>query len=174
MTKIKKIETERLYIRPVEIEDAAFFFELFNTKNWIKYIGDRNVKNVNEATEYIQKVMQPQVTLFGPSNYTIIRKEDNKKIGCCGLYNRNGVKGLDIGYALLPKYEGNGYAYEASSKILQIAFEDYPIHQISAIITKDNASSYRLLAKMRFDLTGTITLPNEKEELLLFKIENKN
>jgi len=115
--------------------------------------------------------MLPQLENLGYSNYTLIRKIDKVKIGTCGLYDREGLEGIDIGFAFLPEYEKKGYAFEAADKIKDIAFNEFEITMISAITAKDNFSSQKLLEKLGLELTGTTKLPNENEELLVYKIE---
>jgi len=174
MTEYKTFETERLILKPTSEADAEFIFELLNTKSWLKYIGDRNVKSVQSAKEYIKTKMLPQLKRLGYSNYTLIRKSDHSKIGSCGLYDREGLEGLDIGFAFLPQYERKGYAFEAANTLKNAAFNDFGINVISAITSKNNLSSQKLLEKLGLELTGTTILPNENEELLLYKIEKQN
>lgn len=167
----KTFETERLIIQPTSEKDAKFIFQLLNTPKWIKYIGDRNVKTVEKAKEYINEKMIPQLDRLGYSNYTLIRKKDNQKIGTCGLYDREGMEGIDIGFAFLPDYENKGFAFEASNRLKDAAFNEFGIEIISAITTKDNLLSQKLLEKLGLKFTGMITLPNDNEELLVYKIE---
>ena len=168
--KFKTFETERLIVRPTSDIDAKFIFKLLNTPKWIKYIGDRNIRTIENAREYIIEKMIPQLERLGYSNYTLIRKIDHQKIGICGLYDREGLQGIDIGFAFLPEYEKMGFAFEASNRIKNAAFDEFGIETISAITTKDNISSQKLLEKLGLQFTGTTKLPNENEELLVFKI----
>ena len=169
--KYKVFETERLIIKPTLENDAEFIFELYNTPKWVKYIGDRNIKTIENAKEYIKEKMIPQLERLGYSNYTLIRKDDNRKIGTCGLYDREGLEGIDIGFAFLPEYEKKGFAFEASKKVKEAAFNEFKIETISAITKKDNISSQKLLEKLGLKFTGTTKLPDDNEELLLYKIE---
>ncbi|MEP0211794.1 MAG: GNAT family N-acetyltransferase [Cellulophaga sp.] len=171
MKNYKAFETDRLYIKPTTEEDAEFIFQLLNSPKWLHYIGDRNISNITDAKTYIKEKMLPQLHQLGFSNYTVIRKEDNIKIGSCGLYNRDGLDGIDIGFAFLPKYEKKGYAYESSKNLKEAAFNIFNLKTISAITTKDNLGSQNLLLKLDLKLVGTTTLPNDTEELLLFKLE---
>lgn len=168
MTKIKSFTTQRLSIQPTSEEDAVLIYELMNTPKFIQFVGNRNIQSIEEARAYIRKKMLPQLHSLGYSNYTIIRKEDNKKLGSCGLYNREGLDGIDIGFGLLPQYEGKGYAFEASQRILKAAIEDFKIKSIQAITSKENLGSQALLKKLGFRVSGSITLPGETEELILF------
>lgn len=164
-------ETERLLLRSTSVDDAAFIFELLNTPKWLKYIGDRNVTSVESAKEYIKAKMLPQLEKLGYSNYTLIRKSDSKKIGTCGLYDRDGLEGIDIGFAFLPEFENEGYGYESANKLKNIAFDKFGIKEINAITKKDNIPSQKLLEKLGLKLIGTTILPNEDVELLLYKIK---
>ncbi len=167
----RTFETERLIIRPTSENDAEFILELLNTPKWIKYIGDRNVKTVEDAKGYIREKMLPQLEKLGYGNYTLIRKKDNQKIGTCGLHDREGLDGIDIGYAFLPEYEKQGFAFEAAAQIKAAAFNEFDIKVLSAITRKDNFSSQQLLKRLGLKLVGTTMLPNDDDELLFFKIE---
>ncbi|MFD2561437.1 GNAT family N-acetyltransferase [Aquimarina rubra] len=170
----KTFETERLYIRPTNQDDAAFIFELMNTEKWLQHIGDRNIKSVEDAAAYIQSKMTPQLTKLGYGNYTLITKNDQQKVGTCGLYDREGLEGIDIGFAFLPEYEKQGLAYEAAETIKNAAFTDFGMNLIQAITTKDNMASQRLLEKLGLQVSGTTTLPDDTEELLVYKIEKQS
>lgn len=167
--EIKTYETKRLFIRPTQIEDAHFIFELMNTPAWHKFIGDRNIKTVEDAKHYIVSKMNKEFKEKGFSNNTLIRKNDGVKIGTCGLYDREGIEGVDIGFALLPAYGKQGYAFEAASKMLQIANQEFGFNEISAITLETNFPSQNLLLKLGLTKLGIITLPGSDEELLLFK-----
>ena len=169
MLEVKIFKTKRLILKPTSEEDAEFIFELLNTPKWLKYIGDRNIKSIENAKAYIKTKMLPQLKRLGYSNYTLLRKSDNRKIGTCGLYDRKGLDGIDIGFAFLPKYENKGYAFESAKKLINIAFNQFGINEINAITTEDNISSQKLLVKLGFKLDGTTKLPNDNEELMLFK-----
>lgn len=171
MNTYKTFETERLILKPTLEEDAEFLFQLINMPKWIKYIGERNVKTVQEAENYIVEKMKPQLVKLGFGNYTLIRKTDNVKIGTCGLHDREGLEGLDIGFAFLPEYERKGYAFEAAEKLKNIAFSEFGINKISAITTKNNFASQRLLEKLGLKKIGTTKVTNDDEELLLYRIE---
>lgn len=174
MIPYKTYETERLLLKPTSLEDASFLLELLNTPKWLEYIGDRKVHTVEDAKEYIKTRMLPQLSKLGYSNNTLIRKSDNSKVGICGLYNRKGVDGVDIGFALLPKYEKKGYAFESSNKLIHVAFNELEQTQVNAITKENNLSSQILLGKLGLTFRGTTKLFEEDEELLLYSIEKQN
>jgi len=168
--KYKSFETERLIIRPTTVFDSAFILELLNTPKWLKNIGNKNVSSIEDANAYIKTKMLPQLEKLGYSSYTIIRKSDDQPIGLCGLYDREGIDGIDIGFALLPRYEGKGYAFESAGKLLEVAICEFKISPISAIATKENKASQNLLEKLGLTFKKMVILPNDEEELMLYKV----
>lgn len=167
----KTFETERLFLKPTSEEDSEFIFKLLNTPKWIQNIGDRNVQNVNDAEKYIHTKMTPQLERLGYSNYTVIRKSDRAKLGTCGLYDREGVDGIDIGFAFLPEFEKKGYAFEAAAKLKEAAKKEFGLEKIHAITAKENVASQKLLEKLGLVLKKTTHLPHENEELFLYTIK---
>jgi RimJ/RimL family protein N-acetyltransferase len=170
---LKVLETERLYLKPTQPEDADLILELFNTPKWLEHIGDRQVKTKEEAENYIKVKMLPQLERLGFSNNVIILKSTGEKVGVCGLYDREGIEGLDVGYALLPQFEKNGYVFESVQKLIETAFTDYYLQSISAITTHKNIESQKILDKLGFLYHKNIFLPNDDEELRLYVLEKK-
>lgn len=151
------------------MEDAPFLVALLNSPKWIKNIGDRKVHSVEEAAAYIEHKMLPQREKLGYSTFTIIRKEDQEKVGLCGLYDREGLEGIDIGFALLPEHEGRGYAFEAANELKRAGVEEFGILKIRAITTKDNLATIKLLEKLGLAFTELVQLPNDEREFLLYE-----
>lgn len=168
---MKTFETERLLLNHTTERDAEFIFELLNTPKWIQFIGNRNIQTLADAEKYIQIKMTPQFERLGFSNFTITRKSDKTKLGTCGLYDREGLEEIDIGFAFLPAYEKQGYAFEAATKIKEIAFNEFGIKKLCAITLETNFASQNLLKKLGLKSNGLITLPNEVQPLLLYNIE---
>ena len=170
MSTYKSFETERLLLKPMSTEDAPFLLELLNSPKWIKYVGDRNVHTIEEAANYINTKMKPQLKKLGFSNYTVIRKTDKVKLGSCGLYDREGIEGVDIGFAFLPQYEKMGYAFESAGKIKEVGFSQFNLKLINAITTKENKDSQKLLKKLGLKYIKTINIPDDDEDLLLYRL----
>lgn len=159
-------ETQRLHIRPITTDDAPFILELMNTPKWIKFIGDRNVRTVEAAEAYIAEKALPQIATHSYGNNVIIRKSDNVKLGTCGVYHREGIEIPDIGFAFLPSNEGKGYAFEATSKLVEIIKDIHGLAELSAYTLEENLSSRKLLERLGFELKGIGKLPTSDEELL--------
>jgi ribosomal-protein-alanine N-acetyltransferase len=166
--------TERLQVRPTTIEDAMFLLELMNSPKYIKFIGDKNIHTSADAEKYIVNKMHLQLKSYGYANNTVVRKLDDQKIGTCGLYRRDGIEGVDLGFAFLPLYEKKGYAFEACHALIVKAFKEYEIEVIKAYTSPGNKSSQILLKRLGFVAEGTMTFPREEEELLVFNLKKSD
>lgn len=169
-TLYKTFETERLFLRPTNEEDAEFIFQLMHTPKWMKFIGDRNVNSVADAADYIENKMQAQLKRLGYSNYTVIRKSDNLKIGTCGLYDREGLDGVDLGFAFLPEHEGQGYGFETANRIKDAALNEFNLQKINAITLPENIVSQKLIEKLGFSFVEMVTIPGDDEKLMLYQL----
>jgi len=160
------LETHRLVLRKFNITDAEFIVELLNTPTWIRYIGDRGVRTISDAQTYLVKVPLMSYAVNGFGLYMVELKQDQTPIGMCGLLKRDYLKYMDIGYALLPEYEGQGYAYEIASATVNYAFEQFNLTHLSAITSTTNEPSKKLLHKLGFTFEHTVYV--DKEDLLVF------
>ena len=162
-------ETDRLILKPAEVQDADFFLELYNMPSFIQYIGDRNLRTKEDAENYITNRFIPQIEKLGFGNYVVILKEDNTKIGAVGIFEREDLDVLDIGFSFLEKYEGKGYAYESANKLKEVAATDFGVHKISAITTKDNISSQKLIERLGLKFQKMVTIPEDVVELMYYE-----
>ena len=166
--ELHSISTERLILKPVQKEDAPFILELLNTPKWLKYIGDRNVHTTEEASQYISEKMLPQFERLGFGNYVVIRKQDNIPVGTCGLYDREGLDGVDLGFAFLPEYENQGFGFEAATALKEKAMTEFGLSKLVAITLIENTNSQRLLYKLGFVRKETVRLPSSENDFYLF------
>lgn len=162
-------ETDRLILKPAGEQDADFFLELYNMPSFIQYIGDRNLRTKEDAENYIKSRFIPQIEKLGVGNYVVILKEDHTKIGAVGIFEREGLDVLDIGFSFLEKYEGKGYAYESANKLKEVAATDFGVKKLSAITTKDNFSSQKLIEKLGLKFQKMVTIPNDDAELMYYE-----
>lgn len=162
-------ETNRLIISKITLDDAAFFLELVNTPNFIKYIGDRNLKTVEDAKTYLKNGTLKSYEDFGFGFYKLLLKEENNKaIGTCGLVKREQLDNVDIGFAMLPKYEGKGFGYESCIAVLKLAKEQFKLNKVLAITLPTNNNSIKLLEKIGLSYEKRVKPFEDDEELLLF------
>ncbi len=162
------IETERLILCQLTPSDAEFIYELLNTPTWIKYIGDRGIKNIEDAQNYIINGPAKSYQDDGFGLWLTKLKTDETPIGICGLLKRETLEDIDIGFAFLPEYTGQGYAFEAASATLNYGYTNLNLKRIVAITIKENLHSIKLLEKIGLRFEKNIFLPGDKEELMLF------
>lgn len=164
-------ETERLLLRPTTLADAPFLLELLNSPKWLQYIGNRNVSTITDAQSYIRTRIIPQFERLGYGNYTVTRKQDGASLGNCGLYCRAGLSNPDIGFAFLPQHEGQGYAFEAATRLKEAAFTTFALPALGAITAQDNLASQRLLRKLGLRYIKLLQLPNDPEMLMYYEAQ---
>lgn len=162
-------ETNRLLISEFTLKDAPFFLELVNSPNWIKFIADRKTKTVIEAENRIQEGHLKSYKTSGFGFYKLLLKaENNKPIGTCGLIKRDTLEDVDIGFAMLPDYEGIGIAYEASVAVIKLAKQTFKLKKLVAITNPNNKKSIKLVEKLGFTYENKVKPFEDDEELLLF------
>ena len=161
------IETERLQLREYTLVDAPFIYKLMNSEGWLKNIGDRNIKTIEDAEAYLKKNYLSSYEKHGFGPYLVSQKEDGTPIGSSGLYKRDNLDFPDVGFAFLPEFGNKGYAYEASKAVMQFAAEKLKIQTIVGITLPENIASVKLLKKLGLSEIGTYQY-EDGEELLLF------
>ena len=168
---MKILETERLTLRLQTTEDADFILELVNDPSWLQFIGDRGLRTVEDAREYIMNGPIRMYEQFGFCLYLVERNEDRSPVGICGLVKRDSLEDVDIGFAFLPTYWGKGYAYEAASAVLAYGLDTLGLKRIVAITSQDKYASAKLLEKVGLKFERLVQLSNDEEELRLFSLD---
>jgi [ribosomal protein S5]-alanine N-acetyltransferase len=154
------VETDRLVMREIIEDNAAFIFELLNTPSFLKYIGDRGVRVLDDARHYIETRYRQSYREHGYGLYAVELKSNQKPIGMCGFVRRDTLPGPDIGFAFLPEYEGKGYGYESASAVIRYGHDTLGFDKVFAITSIDNENSGKLLTKLGFRFEKIITMPN--------------
>ncbi|MEA3285961.1 MAG: GNAT family N-acetyltransferase [Candidatus Marinimicrobia bacterium] len=162
------LNTSRLKLRQIHLSDADFMLELLSSPSWKEYIGDRKVNSIAEAEAYILSKVIPSYEKFGFGFYMIITRADQTRIGICGLIRRAGLEDADIGFALLPAFEGRGFALEAAQAMLDYGIKVHALERIVAITVNHNRRSITLLEKLGMNYEKMIKLPDDNEPLMLY------
>ena len=166
------LETERLSLRKLTLADAPFIFELLNSPNWLAYIGEKNVKTIADAENYIQVKMLEHYKKYGFGFYLAITKDTKKSVGLTGFIKRDSLEQIEVGYAFLPSGSGKGFAYESSKAILNYGKEKLDIPFVVAITHPENKSSQKLLLKLGLQFKSMIKLPEFDNECAYFEESN--
>ncbi|WP_257388168.1 GNAT family N-acetyltransferase [Tahibacter caeni] len=151
-------ETERLRLRRLAPDDAAFVLQLVNEPSWLEFIGDKGVRTLDDARAYLENGPLAMYARCGHGLYCIELRDGGQAVGMCGLIRRDTLPDVDIGYAFLPAHWGRGYAEEAARATVAHARE-LGLPRLLAIVTPSNARSIRLLEKLGLAFERTIATP---------------
>ena len=162
------IETQRLILRKFTVDDAAFMLELLNTPSWLRFIGDRNVRTIEEAEQYLLNGNIRSYQEYGFGFYVVILKETQESIGICGIVKREGLEDVDIGFAFFQQFMGKGYGYESASSVLNYTLNDLKIKRIVAIVDPENVVSIALIKKIGMQFEKMIRVSPKDIDLMLF------
>ena len=165
------LETERLILRRLDEGDADFIFELVNDPDWLRYIGDKGVKTLDDARTYIRTGPVAMYERVGFGLYLVESKESGAPIGICGLIKRDTLKDVDIGFAFLPAFRAQGYAREAAAATLAYARDVLHLPRVIAITSPDNHDSARLLEKIGLRFETMQRHGNETHDVRVFGID---
>ena len=156
--------TERLVLNELSLNDIEFITELVNTAEWIKFIGDKNIRTQEDARAYIQKIIDNP-----NANYWVVRLlNQNISIGIITFIKRDYLEHYDIGFAFISKYTGKGYAYEATTTVLNDVTKDSNHKHILATTVRENTNSIKLLEKLGFRFKKEIK--NGNDLLVIYSI----
>ena len=161
------LETERLRLRKITVADAGFIHGLMNEPAYLEFIGDKGVKTVEDAANFITNIAAKSYDVNGFGHYIVELKSDGTPIGTCGYVKRAELEDPDIGFAFLPDFRSHGYALESAEAIKSFGIETLGFTKISAITTQHNERSGKLLNKLGFEFDRLIAMPNG-DELKLF------
>ena len=163
------LETKRLRILEFEKSDAAFILELVNEPAWLKFIGDKNVHDLEGARNFIENNLRISYAKNGFGLFLAQLKDTKEPIGMSGLVNRSGLNDIDIGFSFLARHRRRGYAYESSKAMLAYAKNNLKIDRVVAITHIDNAASGNLLEKLGLTFDSIIALSEDgKDQCKLF------
>jgi RimJ/RimL family protein N-acetyltransferase len=135
------LETERLSLRHLADEDAAFVLELVNDPDWLRFIGDRGVRSPDDA---------------------------RAPVGMCGLLKRDWLDDVDVGFAFLPRFREMGLAHEAARATLDFGTSALELPRIAAIVSPENAGSIRLLETLGMRFERMAVPPGAEQEVCVY------
>ena len=162
-------ETERLTLDQLEVgRDEAFILELLNEPGFLQNIGDRGVRDLTGAADYIQGGPAKSYAEHGFGLWRVSETATGVPVGMCGLLQRDGLDDPDVGYAFLPEARGKGYAVEAARATLEHGRRVFGMGRIVAIVTPGNDASIRVLEKIGMSAAGLISLPGRDDESAYF------
>jgi [ribosomal protein S5]-alanine N-acetyltransferase len=161
-------ETPRLCLRHLTEQDAAFILELLNEPEFIRNIGDREVRSLEDARRYIRSGTVTGYEKSGFGLYLVHLQADATPIGVCGLLKRDYLEDVDVGFALAERFRNQGYAFEAARAVMRYGREVLGLGRIVAIASPDNHASIKLLRRLGLEFERTIRVPDVARDTNLF------
>jgi RimJ/RimL family protein N-acetyltransferase len=165
---MKVIETDRLVLRWLTIDDAEFILKLVNDPAWLRFIGDKGVRTLEDARDYILKGPVDMYMQHGFGLYLTELKSGGTPIGICGLLKRETLDDVDIGFAFLPEFREKGYGFESADAVMAHGKQAFGLKRLVAITSAENEASIRLLEKLGLKFEKNMTLTGDNHEISLF------
>jgi ribosomal-protein-alanine N-acetyltransferase len=162
--------TRRLTLRELTTADAPFIWELVGDPDFIRFIGDRGVRSVDDAGQYLERGPFDMYARHGFGLWGVELKATGTPIGMCGLLKRDWLDDVDIGYALLPAFRGQGYAFEAARAVLTHAMDTLGLPRVAAIVSPGNEKSEALLGRLGMTPRRMVRAPDTAKDLQLYAI----
>jgi len=163
-----RLDTERLTIRRLTLDDAELMLAIWTDPAFVRNVADRGVRTLQQAREQLRESALGLYETYGYGPYRVALKSDDRPVGICGVFRRDGLDEPDIGYALLPEFYGQGYMIEAASRVLDHARDDLGIARLVAIVQPGNEPSVRLLGKLGLEFERIMRLPGDDQDLALY------
>ncbi|MCC7053413.1 MAG: GNAT family N-acetyltransferase [Gemmatimonadaceae bacterium] len=159
----------RTGLRELVPSDADFIRALLNEPSFLRFIGDRQVRTTAEAEHFTETRYRQAYRDHGYGLWLVERRADHAVMGLCGFVRRDALPHADLGFAFLPAYEGQGYAFEATQASLAYGAATLGLTQVLAIVQPDNARSIRLLERLGFVADGSVTMPGDTQPVRLYR-----
>lgn len=163
-----RLETTRLSLRWLTQDDAGLMLAIWNDPAFIQFVGDRGIRNADEAGEAMQSGVFKLYENYGYGPFRVGLKGNETPVGICGLFRREGLDVPDLGYATLPEHCGKGYAFEAAGAVLDYANKELAIERVIAIISPENAASIGLIGKLGFEFERMHTMPGDDSAVRVY------
>lgn len=163
-----ELTTSRLTLRRLDFDDAPFLVKLLNQPSFLLNIGDRGVRNVEDAHRYLREGPLAMYEKFGFGLWHVARRSDGAAIGMCGLLRRDILPDVDIGYAYLPEYWGRGYAFEAADATMRHAADKFGLARVIGVVSEGNSSSIRVLEKLGMSFERMVSMRADEPEVRLY------
>jgi RimJ/RimL family protein N-acetyltransferase len=167
-------ETPRLRLRHLTPQDAAFILELLNEPDFIRNIGDREVRTLEDARRYISSGTVTGYEKSGFGLYLVELQAGATPIGVCGLLKRDYLEDVDVGFALRAGFRNQGYAFEAACAVMRFGQEVLGLGRIVAITSPDNYASIKLLRRLGLEFERNIRVPDVARDTSLFTPEQRH
>lgn len=167
------LQTERLQLRQFELGDEPFVMALLNEASFLRFIGDKGVRSLEDATGYLRNGPMASYLEHGYGLFHVADRASGEPAGMCGLLQRADYPHADVGFAFMPEYQSKGIAFEAATAILEYGHEQLDMAIIDAFVDPANERSIKLLARLGMDYRGRVSVAGIGDEQCLYRIERR-
>lgn len=144
------LQTTRLILRQFTEADAALILELNSDPEIVKYVHEPTLKTIEHAQDILNNIILPQYQ-NNLGRWAIHTKHNMDFIGWCGLKYLPEPDEVDLGYRLMQKAWGHGYATEAAQASLEHGFNELNLKLITGRAHIENLASIKVLEKIGMD-----------------------
>lgn len=165
------IVTERLSLREMSAADAGFVLEILNDPGFIRFVGDRGVRSLEDAARYASERFVESYRQNGFGLWLVETKDEKVPVGMCGLLKRKELNVVEVGYAFLPSFRARGYAFEAAAAVKTYARDVLKLPRLHAVVNPDNAVSIRVIEKLGMKYEHPVRLLGESSDISLYSTD---
>jgi RimJ/RimL family protein N-acetyltransferase len=167
LATLPELETPRLTLRRLQFDDAPFLVHLLNEPSFIENIGDRGVRSIEDAHRYLREGPLAMYAKHGFGLWHMARK-DGVGVGMCGLLKRDNLADVDLGYAVLPQFWGQGFAHEAAAATLRHGARKFGLERVLGVVSEGNTGSIRVLEKLGMSFERMLSMHDGEPPVRLY------
>ncbi len=171
MSELLQLETERLSLRRLTLEDAELMLSVWNDPTFVRYVGDRGIRTIEAACVALEEGALKLFSDYGYGPFRVALISDDIPVGVCGLFRRLGLEEPDIGFAILPEHWRKGLAYEAASAVVSHAKSDLHLARLTAIVSPENDASVALIEKLGLQFERMQRLPGDDDDVAIYGMQ---
>ena len=164
------LTTPQLRLREFNTDDARFILDLVNDPDWIRFIGDKGIRDLAAARAYLEDGLMAHYAEHGFGLWAVEPADGDQPVGMCGLVQRDHLPDPDLGFAFQPAARGSGLATAAARATVAHAFGTLGLQRLLAITSPDNNASMALLARLGFAADGVVDAPVNDQPLKLWRL----
>lgn len=168
LATLPELETARLTLRSLDFDDAPFLVGLLNQPSFLANIGDRGVRNIEDAHRYLREGPMAMYESFGFGLWHVARRQDGVPMGMCGLLKRDILPDVDLGYAFLPEFWGQGFAFEAAEATVRHAAKKFALRRVIGVVSEGNQGSIRVLEKLGMSFERMVSMRPDEPDVRLY------
>ncbi len=154
---LPQLETERLILRRLRLEDAQDVFDYASNPEVARYVSFEQHKSVDDAIAFLNMVVSSyEDTATKAWTWGIVLKENGKLIGSCGIWGKPEHARAEIGYVIGQPYWGRGLVSEAVREVIRLGFDNLGLNRIEARCDPENIGSARVMEKSGMTYEGIL------------------